>query len=193
MKDLFRNLVKLCRFSRTEPDTAQFPVQQVEYMGKAVDTIVALPYGWHANIPEDMLGILLQISTQEQNRVVLPISPKERPKPIESGEVVIYHPIKGQKILLKNDGTFEITGDATFINDLTVNGNVRIDGTLIVDGAATFNSIVTFEDDVQINANLTVTGNTTLGNTVTSGGKDISNTHLHSGIVIGGSNSGPPV
>ncbi len=156
----FRNLIKLCRFSKTESDNQQLPVQQVEYLGKAVDVVVVMPYGVHANVPVDMLGVLLQLSTQEQNRVVLPLSLKERPKPLESGEIVVYHPLTDSEIRFKNDGNIDITvdGDLNIVAD-----NVNITAA-----------------ETTINGNLTVTGTTTLGATVTSNGKDISDTHQHS-------------
>ena len=44
-----------------------------------------------------------------------------------------------------------------------------------------------------INGDLTVTGSTSLGATVTSSGKDISNTHKHSGVQSGGANTGNPI
>lgn len=161
---LFRNLIKLCRFSKNESDANQFPVQQVEYLGKPVDVVVVMPYGSHANIPENFLGLLLQISNQEQNRVVIPTSPKERPHPIESGEVIYFHPVTGSKIHLKNNGDVDITApNINFIGNVTISGN------------------------------LTVDGDTALGANVTSNGVNISDTHVHGGVTAGGANTGAPV
>lgn len=153
MKDsrLLKSLVKFCKFSRNGKDDLQFPEQQVTYLGKTADGFVALPYGVHANIPDGFIGLLFNIYGQDNNRSILPMSPKERPKNLESGDVVFYSPITKEKIWFKASGGIFITGN------------------------------VTYEDNVTIKGNLTVIGDTTLGATVTSNGKDISDTHTHVG------------
>lgn len=160
---VLRNLLKLCRFTKPGADDKQFPIQQVEYLGKAVDVAVVFPFGMHANIPEDFLGVLMQLSGQEQNRVVLPISPKQRQKGLSSGDVIYYSPVTGESILFSASGGITISGDVTYADNVTINGN------------------------------LTVLGDTTLGANVTSNGKDISDTHVHSGVTAGVSNTGPVV
>lgn len=146
---VFRNLLRLCRISKDSNDSDKYPIQQASYLGKVVDGMIALPYGFHANIPDDSLGIMLMILGQEDNRMILPISPAERPKNLAPGDVVMYSPITGEKM------TFLAAGG------------------IVVDGDVTYN------DNVTINGNLTVLGSTTLGATVTSNGKDISDTHTH--------------
>lgn len=157
---LLRNLIKLCRFSKTESDSAQFPVQQVSYLDKAGDALVAMPYGSHANIPENALGALFQISEQEQNRAVLPISPGDRPHPIESGEVVYFHPATGTKIHFKSSGDIDISTIA----------NLNI-------VAATQVQITA--PNISLIGSVTVSGSLAVSGTLSQGGKDVGKDHTH--------------
>lgn len=169
-----RNLIRLCRFSKKEKDDQQFPVQQVEYLGKVVDVFIIMPYGSHANIPEDFLGVLAQVSGQEQNRIVIPTSAKERIHPVESGEVVYFHPVTKSKVHFKNNGDIDIETEAD-INATCANLNA------VVTTKATVTAPESeFIGNVTVNGNLAVTGSTTLSSIVTSNGKNISDTHTHS-------------
>lgn len=171
MKALYQNLIKYCTTSNDSNDSDQLPVQQITYLGKAGDAYVLLPYGFHANPPKGFLGLLLSVLGQEDNRVFIPLSPKERPT-LESGEVVMYHPLTGDKVHFLNDGTIEITSQSKVtlnVPDAELTGNLTVKG------------------------NTTVEGDTTLGANVTSNGKDISDTHQHSGVTSGGANTGVPV
>lgn len=170
MKGLLFNLIKLCRFSKNEADAGQFPVQQVEYLEKAGDSFVVLPYGVHANIPADFLGLLL--SAQEQNRFVLPLSAKERPHPVASGEIVVFHPVTGSKIHFKNNGDIDITAP-----NVNYSGNVAIAGNLTVAGATALNT-------------LTVSGLAEFNGGIESNGTSIDDSHAHSGVSTGPSNTG---
>lgn len=76
----------------------------------------------------------------------------ERPSDTEQGEPVFFHPVTGSRIIMRNNGDVEIIADK-----------------------------VKFSGGVEIGGNLTVDGDTALGATVTSNGKDISDTHTHTG------------
>ena len=171
----FNNLIKVCRISNTGVDSDQYPVQQVSYLGKAVASFIAMPYGSHANLPVNELGILLQISTQEQNRAVIPLSPKRRPKGLAPGEVVYYHPITGSKIHFRNNGDIDVTAPNT-----NLAGNVTISGNLNVAGNSTLNTVQ-------------VSGQADFNGGIFANGVDIGETHAHSGVSTGAASSGPVV
>ena len=199
VKGLLFNIIKLCRFSKNEADDSQFPIQQVEYLEKAGDSFVVLPYGVHANIPEDFLGLLL--SAQEQNRFVMPLSSKERIHPVESGEVVFFHPVTKSKIHFKNNGDIDIETEAdvnvacananiTASEDITatcVNASVSastkatvtapdidLTGNVNITGTLDVSGISTFAANIVAGANVAVTG------ALTQGGKDVGKDHAHS-------------
>ncbi len=181
---LFSNFLKFCRITRGSKDTDQFPVQQVEYHGKAADVFIVMPYGSHANIPPDFLGLLFQISDQEENRAVLPLSAKERIKPLAEGEVVFFHPVTGSKIHFKNNGDIDIVTTAD-INATCANANITATTSVTVDTPT-----ATFTGDVIINKSLTVTDEDTTGSTfsgdtefetdITNNSNSIGENHTHS-------------
>lgn len=129
---LLHNIIKYCLFSKNEKDNLQYPEQQVTYMGKTADVFIVLPYGFHANIPEGFPGLLVQVNGQEHNRAAIPMSPNERPKNLESGDVVYYSPVTGEKILFKASGGIFVTGDITFEDNITVNGDLTVNGDTIL-------------------------------------------------------------
>lgn len=178
MRALLNDLIKLCRFSKRESDTGQFPIQQVEYLEKTGDSFVVLPYGMHANIPADFLGLLL--SAKEQDRFVIPLSSKERVHPVASGELVLFHPVTGSKVHFKNNGDIDIE-TAADINATCNNINV----------SAAAKATVTAPDialigDVAITGTLSISDAVTAASSVavagalTQGGKDVGKDHTHS-------------
>ena len=166
---IISRLMRWCRISREGDGSADFPIQQVTYNGKTANAAMWFQYGIHANIPEDQgggvgsLGLMLALHGNAEERVVLPGSPQRRPT-LEPGELAVYHPPTGSIIHFKANGDIDITAP---------NMNLT--------------------SDVTITGDLTVTGDTALAATVTANGKDISDTHIHSGVTTGGSNTGAPV
>jgi len=95
------------------------------------------------------------------------------------------------------------TGDISATNDTctisaTNSGVITLDNgqislTLSGTTATITASNIVLDGNVSITQDLDVNGATSLSSTVTSGGKDISGTHTHSGVTPGGGVSGPPV
>jgi len=150
MQALLQHLVKICRFSKPADDSGQFPVQQVEYMDKVGTAFTMMPYGLHANIPENYLGIIFQIGAQENNRIAFPLSSKERIRDLKPGEIVLYHPEKKTFIHLKENGDIDVDTQSNvnikspIINldgDVTITGKCDIGGDAAVTGALTQNNI----------------------------------------------------
>lgn len=178
LSDRIRNLLRWCKVTRDGgSDTDQFPVQQVGYLEKVGDALMWFPFGYHANIPAETLAIMLSMQGNREARVALPGSPIGRPA-IAAGEVVIFHPATQSRIHFKANGDIEVTTDtkikvtaplAELIGDLTVSGDVTVDGDV---------NVIT---DLNVSGDADVTGSTALGATVTSNGKDISDTHTHVG------------
>lgn len=167
---MLRNLIRWARIIKAGSDTEQFAVQQMEYLGKIADGVIVFPYGVHANLPPDTLALMMSVQGNPDNRAAIGWTPKKRPL-LKSGEVAFYHPLLPDLIIhLKEDGK------------MLVKSGVQID---------------VVAPEVVITGNLTVTGTTTLGATVTSNGKDISDTHTHVGSPTAPdgaqSNTGAPV
>ena len=181
-------LLKLAEVTRPGKDDADYPIQQLGWLGRAGDGVMWFPYGMHANIPADELAIVMSMQGKAEGRIAFPGSPKSRPKECPEGEVVFYHPKTGSSVRFRNSGDIEITTESAVTvtaPTATFTGDVQVDGDLAVDG------------DIQTDSDLTVDGDTALGATVTSNSKDISDTHTHIGSLTAPiglqSNTGVPV
>jgi phage baseplate assembly protein gpV len=158
-----KNLLRWAKITGPGDTAGQFPVQPVTYLGKDADCLMLFPYGFYAVLTTDALVAMLAMHGQEENRAGLGYTPQTRPS-LAEGEVAVYHPTTGTMIKLQADGDVLVSAP-----NVRFTGNVDIDGDLNVDGA------------------------TTLSASVTSNGVNISDTHVHSGVQSGGSNTGAPV
>lgn len=173
-----KNAIRMSRITSPGSDDGQFPTQQMEYLGKVADGITVFPYGFHANVTADVLALMFSAQGQPENRFAMPFNTKNRPK-LAAGEVAFFHPPTNSFIIGRANGDLDIeTG-----NDGTGNVNIKCkQANVTATESMTFDTPeATFTGNVTIDKDLTVTEDTTLSSTVTSGGKDISDTHTHAG------------
>lgn len=188
-------------------DDADVQLQQLSANGVARDSVALFPYGLSASPPVGSIAALFSVMADPANRVHIPTATgAARFKGLEPGEVVVYHPITQTRLHFKANGDIEVqTGSASELHtvesllvdagnvivlsadtgvvvtcpDISLNGDVVISGDLDVTGDTTL-------------ADLEATGSTTLGATVTSNGKDISDTHTHIGSLTAGTGGQSP-
>jgi hypothetical protein len=55
---LLSKLIRWCSVVRGGSDSAQFPMQQVGYLGKTADCVMLFPYGMHANVDGNSLALM---------------------------------------------------------------------------------------------------------------------------------------
>lgn len=181
-------MIRWARITKAGADDKQFATQQMEYLGKVADGLIVFPYGLHGNVPPNALAMMFAIQGNPDNRAAIAWTPKDRPK-LAEGEVAFYHPPTDAFIIWRASGDLDIeTGNGG-------TGNINItckQANITASESATFDTPeATFTGNVTIDGNLGVTGTTTLSSTVTSGGKDISDTHTHVGSAT--APSGPQV
>lgn len=123
---MLRKLLRWGRITKAGPDTGQFPIQQTEYLGKAADAVIVLPYGFHANVPSDALALLLSIQGNPDNRAAIPLSVKQRPQ-LAEGDVAFFHPATGAYMVWKN-GVLEVHGPVVFKGSVTFEGSMTHGG-----------------------------------------------------------------
>lgn len=200
---MLRNLIRWARITKAGTDKEQFATQQMEYLGKVADGLIVFPYGIHGNVPPDALALMLAVQGSADNRAAIAWTPKDRPE-LKAGEVAFYHPPTDAFIIWKENGDLDIeTGNGGTANinincknvNLTASDNVNIE---CKQTNITASESVTLDTpETTITGNLTVQGNTSLSATVTSNGKDISDTHTHNGSPTAPSgpvsNTGTPV
>ncbi len=100
------------KITRKSDESGQYPVQQATYLGRVADFMMLFPYGMHANLPPDQLGLVID----EQGRVFMASSAIGRIT-VEEGEVVFFHPETKSKTHYKANGDI----------DMEAKGNVNID------------------------------------------------------------------
>ncbi len=169
---MLRRLIRWARITKAGTDTESFAVQQMEYMGKVADGLIVFPYGIHGNVPADSLALMFAIGGNPDDRAAIAWTPNNRPE-LKDGEVAFYHPPTDATLIWKENGDLDIvTGNegAANINITCATANVTATAAVNITSPLT-----------TINGDLTVTGATALSATVTSNGKDISDTHTHTG------------
>ncbi len=174
----FKNIVRWAKITQAGSDDKQFATQQMTYLGKVADGVMVFPYGFHANAAPDSLALMFAIQGNPDNRAAIPWDHKNRPK-LVSGEVAFYHPSTDAFIIWRASGDLDIeTGDGGTKN---VNINCKQANVTASESMTLDTPLATLTGDVAVDGSLTVTGSTTFGATVTSNGKDISDTHTHVG------------
>jgi phage gp45-like len=132
-------IVRWANITNSSADTQQFAAQQMEYLGKVSDGAMVFPYGYHSNVPADVLALIVSVQGNPDNRAVIGVSPKDRPK-LAAGETAFYHPQTGGFIIWRAGGNLELnagsndidftganfnfTGDTAFTGSVTANGKV---------------------------------------------------------------------
>lgn len=129
MLSLLRSLIRWASVVRAGDDAGQFPLQQVEYLGKVADCIMVFPYGMHANVDGDSLAAMLAMNGNVDNRAAIPTSMSRRAK-LESGEVTFYSPLTRSFVTFKKNGDIEVSSVAsvvaTAVGDITASAGGKI-------------------------------------------------------------------
>jgi len=154
-------MIGWAKITKAGDSIAQWFIQQITYRGKVSKCLVVYPYGYHANAkPDESFVLMLHVNGNAEDKAGIPFNPFTRPD-LKEGEVAVYQPGSNTLIKFLADGAgIEITNDTK----VTITSpEVEMSGNLTVIG------------------NIDVAGDTTLSAIVTSNGKDISDTHTHSG------------
>jgi len=155
-------MISWAKITKAGDNVAQWFTQQITYRGKVSRCLVVYPYGYHANAKPDneSFVLMMHVNGNAADKAGIPFNPFVRPD-LAEGEVAIYQPGSDTLIKFLADGA-----GIEIVNSTKVNitcPEVEMSGNLIVNG------------------NIDVEGDTTLSSTVTSNGKDISDTHTHAG------------
>jgi len=114
MTSLWNKLIRWASVVRGGDDSGQFPLQQVEYLGKVADCIMIFPYGMHANVDGDSLAAMLAMNGNVDNRAAIPTSMSRRAS-LAPGEVTFYSPLTRSAVTFKANGNVEVLSIAEVI------------------------------------------------------------------------------
>lgn len=122
-------------------------------------------------------------------------SDQQRPTGAKSGEFFLTH-ASGSKLKFNNDGTVTLISAGTLTSQAPQwnhTGPVQIDGTLLVKQTITGQAGMAVSGNNGTGKSMSITGNTNFDGQVSANGKRIDDSHGHSGVQSGGSNTGPVV
>lgn len=147
------------KVTRKSSEEQTYPIQQVTYLGRVADQFVLFPYGMHANLPVEQLGLLID----SKGRVFMGTSAVGRIV-VEEGEVVFYHPQTKSKTHYRANGDIDIDTESPDV-DPALHGNVNINAKNV--NITTSEKVdINATGDVDVNtsgaANVSSTGNTTI-------------------------------
>lgn len=126
MMNALLNLIKRAVTTNTMKDDGEFPIQQVQYMGRVGNVEIITPYGLHSSPPKDALGVMWNIQAQEENRAGIFNTPQRRTiKNLKEGEVCLFNVETGNYLFMKQDGTVIMNTDRLVLTgDLEVQGQI---------------------------------------------------------------------
>lgn len=122
-------------------------------------------------------------------------SDQQRPTGAQSGEFFLTH-ASGSKLQFHNDGTVTLISAGTLTSQAPQwnhTGPVQIDGTLLVKQTITGQAGMAVSGNNGSGNSMSITGNTQFTGTVTANGHTIDDTHKHTGVQSGASNTGTVV
>ncbi|SCU75515.1 putative Phage baseplate assembly protein V [Cupriavidus necator] len=118
-----------------------------------------------------------------------------RPTGANSGEIFLTHK-SGSKLQFHNDGTVTLISAGTLTSQAPQwnhTGPVHIDGELLVTDTITGQGGMAVSGNNGTGKSMSISGDTNFTGQVSANGKRIDDSHGHSGVQSGGSNTGPVV
>lgn len=122
-------------------------------------------------------------------------SDQQRPTGAQSGEFFLTH-ASGSKLQFHNDGSVTLVSAGTLTSQAPQwnhTGPVQIDGTLLVKKTITGQAGMAVSGNNGTGNSMSISGNTNFAGTVTANGHSIDDTHKHTGVQSGSSNTGTVV
>lgn len=125
-----KSLIKRATVSLSQPDTGDYPITQVSYLGKTAEIEVLWPYGMNGRLPKDAQVLCFNVEGMEENKAGIGNTPTTRDKVENEGETSFGNPLAGTFLRFKSDKTIELTNGTGLIT-MNPNGDVNINGAII--------------------------------------------------------------
>jgi phage gp45-like len=175
-----KSIVRRGAVSLAGDDSKDYLVFQAKYFGRASNVHAIYPYGFCGNPPVDSLVHILAINGNEENKAGIANHDTRRFKDLEPWEVALGNYLTRSRVKFLNNGDIEIfsANDKKILvskdMEVTVGGNVTINVTGTADVTSTGAMSITAPT-------LTIDADTAFTGTLTSNGKNISDSHSHTG------------
>lgn len=152
--------MKLAKTTSEMKDNNDYPIVQITYLERVVDAAVGNQYGIHSSPDTNTPCLLININGDDANRIIIPLSVKNRTKGLKKGEVETGNFKVGSIIKFDKDGNINITAkkdlnaiikgnciiNATGQAEITaskliINNNTEVSGTIDATGKITGSSL----------------------------------------------------
>lgn len=171
---------KLSKVNSTDDTKAGAPLANISSLGGTNMAVIVQPYGLTSMPPNGVYAVELPINGETANKVIIPIDLAGRTKNLKQGEVVLENTVTGCFIIQDFNGDISIVAPTQNINIMAAN-QVRVTAAEVIANATTVTVNAT---TVNIVADVNITGGFTVN------GKNVSDTHTHSGVTPGVGNTG---
>lgn len=155
MKGLLQKIKAIFKIARlvSSDDSGNLQQGVFAYMGSTPKGQIFIPYGVLMNPPEGSQVAVFSQNGQESNAIGLASDPKNRTiRNLEPGEYGISNYITGDYLLMKADGTVELTTSKLTIVTGGVTVTIDDNGLAIIGGSVTHNGTTIGDDHIHSQA-----------------------------------------
>lgn len=153
---------------RAGKDDETQPRQQVLYHGKVADCVMLFPYGMHANVDGQSLGVFYAMGGDPGDRAGMFTSMTRRSQ-LAGGDVEVYSPVSRSRVTFRANGDVEVDAKVNLV--ATVTGNVSLTGGGNITGTAGGNVDITAGGTSSVSSTAhTINAPTTVTDTLTATG-----------------------
>lgn len=130
-----KSMIRRAVVSLSLPDTGDYPIVQIGYLGKTANAEAIWPYGMGGRLPKNAQVFCFNIEGMEENKAGIGTAPTVRFKVDDEGETYFGNPITGSVTYYRSNGDIETIGknnqSITISSDMniTVAGDVTINAT----------------------------------------------------------------
>lgn len=124
------SMIKRSRVSLSHPDTGDYPIVQITYLGKTADMEVIWPYGMNGRLPVDAIPVCFNIEAMEENKAGVGTTPTLRDKLENIGETSFGNPVAKTFLRFLSDTSIELT-NGTGLMTMLPDGSMNINGAVI--------------------------------------------------------------
>jgi hypothetical protein len=147
--DDITNQIKRSAVTNIIKDDKEFPLTQINYLGRTVNCEALWPYGFGGVAPVGSLNVTFNVQGQEENQFSISTLPDKRIKNLKEGETYFANLLTGtvqinkangdldilvandKKVTIKKDLTITVSGNAVL--DVTGNVDLKAGGSVVID------------------------------------------------------------
>lgn len=112
----------------------KMPLLKVFFKGHESDTLILNSYGFFSNPKPGCLSVILQSCEGSEVKYSITQDVKNIPEGLSAGDVSVFNPTTGDRLILRASGGIEATGNLSINGDLSIDGELSCTGDAVIDG-----------------------------------------------------------